>query len=510
MSDAFDEPDRGFLAPRIPFHLPCVVIGALGYLVTIGVDRLLARLWDVDSAFGSTLTHLLRQLAEVPFVGQAAAGALARVWGVGIAVAPLPWGKATIAAVVFFAIWALFGGALLRACALRLTRDEPFPIRDSLAFGGRHWTGYFAVPVLVAGFCLVLAGLNVAAGAVMSIPFLGSSILSLVLFPLVLLCSLLLVIAVAGGLVGLPLMWCGLTVELNGALDGISRAYSYLFARPFRFLFGYFLAFILMSVVILLAGKFETTVKGTLQAGIWRDKFHEAVSDPPPSATVLERAAQNSERIQREEAGIRDLRNVRNSSWTDWIGFVWMWGWLWIFLLGFKGYALYVFLGGTMSLYLQLRRDVDGTEEREIYPHSEEEWEAGELPPEAKWVGSEGGAEGADEGGPEAEAEAGDGDASPEDAPAPPESAGSDSGDAAPEDGESEEDEPDQDEPDQDEPEKDGPGKDGPGKDGPEKDGPEKDGPGKDGPEKDEDDGDADRGDKSGDGDSKSGGSGRG
>ncbi len=388
MSDAFDEPDRGFRAPRIPFHLPCVVLGALGYLATMGVDWALSRAWDVESAFGSTLDLLLAQLAQIPVVGRAAAGALMNALGTAPAAA-LTWGKASLAAFAFFAVWAWFGAGLLRTCALRLTRDEPCSIREALSFGGKHWTSYLAAPVLVAGFCAVLAGLNIAAGFVMSLPFIGSSILALILFPLVLLCSLLLIIAIAGGLVGLPLMWCGLTVELNGALDGVSRAYSYIFARPFRFLFGYFLAFVLMGVVVLMAGKFETTVKTTLKAGIVSNDLDKVVSKPPPDADILQRPAQNSDRIRREAAGIRDIRNIKSASWTDWIGFLWMWLWLWIFLLGFKGYAMYVFLGGSMSLYLQLRHDVDGTEEREIYPHSEEEWEAGELPPEAKWVGSE-------------------------------------------------------------------------------------------------------------------------
>ena len=91
--------------------------------------------------------------------------------------------------------------------------------------------------------------------------------------------------------------------------------------------------------------------------------------------------------VRRGQEGIRWFPNIKNAEWYDWLGFLWMWFFLNVFVLGFKGYALYVFLGGTASLYLHLRRDVDGTDEEEILLEGEEE----AVPePQPRWVGESG------------------------------------------------------------------------------------------------------------------------
>ena len=76
--------------------------------------------------------------------------------------------------------------------------------------------------------------------------------------------------ALVGGVLGLPLMWCGVTVERNGALEAVSRAFSYVSARPIHFFFTYLLIFVLMSAVTLLSGYFESSTKISLRAGIVR------------------------------------------------------------------------------------------------------------------------------------------------------------------------------------------------------------------------------------------------
>ena len=42
-------------------------------------------------------------------------------------------------------------------------------------------------------------------------------------------------------MVGLPLVGAAAAWERNGSLDAISRAFSYIFARPLQFFWNYFL-----------------------------------------------------------------------------------------------------------------------------------------------------------------------------------------------------------------------------------------------------------------------------
>ena len=112
------------------------------------------------------------------------------------------------------------------------------------------------------------------------------------------------------------------------------------------------------------------------------------ISEPPAEMDVLEDDYRNARRTQERAEGIAHLPNITRARWYDWLGFVWMWFTLGLFLLGFKGYAIHVLLGGSVSLFLRLRLEVDGVPEGEIEPPlGEDEQEPGAYVP--RWVGSE-------------------------------------------------------------------------------------------------------------------------
>ena len=383
MTQGFSLQQGGFRSPRVPFDLRCVVLAALGFLATWGADRLLEQILGLDASPTAQLVAGMAGLLDhVAFVGAAFRAAMEALWW-GHATYTLETWEAVLSAATFFAVWSVFGAAILRTAALRLARDEPLSLKEALGFGCANAWAFFRTPVLVLLFAGVFAGLIWLAGLVIGIPVLGSTLLVLVLFPLCLLAGLLVVLALAGGFVGLPLMWAGISVEQNGPLEAITRGFSYIFARPFRFFFGYLLLFVVMSVLLLLASHFEDAVKGTLRSGIQSD-FEDVVTKPPDDRVEgLRKEYVNSERARLEQEGIGNLRNIRRADWTDWVGFAWMWLLLGVFVVGFKGYALYVFLGGTVSLYLDLRHEVDGTDEEEIWPSTEDE----ALAEEARWVG---------------------------------------------------------------------------------------------------------------------------
>jgi hypothetical protein len=385
MSQGLDLPQGGFRAPRVPLDLRCVVLGAAAWLVLRGLDLLLAAWLKVDAPVAQVVDLVARQLDAVAFVGAAFRTGMSAVWG--HQPYDLTWGETLVTALAFLMVWSFFGAAILRTAALKLTRDEPLALRDALRFGGRNWASFLLAPILVLLFAGFFVACNMLAGLLLSIPFVGSTLLAIPLFPLVLVSSLLVVLAILGGFVGLPLMWAGIALEQNGPLEALSRAFSYIFARPFRFFFGYFLVFVVMSIVVVAAGHFERTAKETMKLGVVDGDLRDLISrQPKEEPDVLQDDYLTSERAQREANGIADLRNLNRTDWTTWGGFLWMWLCLSAFVLGFKGYALYLFLGGTVSLYLQLRREVDGTDEEEIYPESEQELAAGGGEP--RWVGT--------------------------------------------------------------------------------------------------------------------------
>jgi len=359
------------------------MLGAAAWLAVRGLDLLLAWGFRVTRPVAQLVDLVADQIAQVAFIGPAFRMGMTALWGEQEFA--LAWWETVVTALLFLAVWSFFGAAILRTAALKLTREEPLSLREALKFGGKNGPSFLLAPVLVVAFALFFVACNALAGLLMSIPLVGSSLLALFLFPLVLVSSLLVVLAVLGGFVGLPLMWAGIAIEQNGPLEALSRSFSYIFARPFRFFFGYFLVFVVMTVVVVAGSHFERTVKETVKLGVWNDNLDTLISQKPGEPDVLMDAFKKADRPQLEEDGIGNLRNIERAEWTEYVGFFWMWFCLSAFLLGIHGYALYLFLGGTVSLYLQLRREVDGTEEEEIYPESE----ADAAPVgEARWVGT--------------------------------------------------------------------------------------------------------------------------
>jgi hypothetical protein len=328
-----------FRAPRIPFDLRCLLLAAGGFLVMGLVNEVLALLFGTENPLGYIFSRLAHELGRIAFFGEAFRYSIQSIRESADAGA-LNWYQTLGTVLAFLAVWGIFGGAILRTCALRLTRDEPLTLKQGLAFGFGNVKDFVLAPALVALIVVVFALCNMLAGLLAGIPFLGTYLLVLIFVPMALISTLCLVLAFLGGVVGFPLMWSGLSVEVNGPLEAFSRAFSYLFARPLQFLFSYLLLFLLMSVVLFVGDHFQAAAQHTIGAGmgVWSADLEAAVN-----------------------GGGTDFTWIYQSAY--WVA------WFMLAICGvlFKGYAIYVFFGGSASLYLTLRREVDGTDEEEIF-----------------------------------------------------------------------------------------------------------------------------------------------
>jgi hypothetical protein len=180
---------------------------------------------------------------------------------------------------------------------------------------------------------------------VASIPILGP-VLNLILYPLVILAGLIIVLIGFGGLLGLLLMVSAISTERNGALDAISRAFSYIYSRPLQFFFAYFLIFLFAYIILLVGHIFVAITASAFDTGVWADQL-----------------TSHLERNTGQSAFTPELKD------TGFYGLAHIWVWLLHRILwwGIGGYVVYYILGGTTAVYFQLRREVDGTEESEIY-----------------------------------------------------------------------------------------------------------------------------------------------
>jgi hypothetical protein len=268
--------------------------------------------------------------------------------------------------IVLLFIWSYFGGAIARMAALDFAQDERPPIGQATAFSAGKFGSFFWSPIVPLIFVAVLLLCNVILGIVGRIPGAGPIILGL-LYALAAVSAFLVVLLLIGTFFGCLFMWPTIAMEGTDAFDAISRAFNYLYARPWKTIWCAVVASVYGLAVLLFVGAFaglllyiaEHTV--ALGMGYRFARIGEFLQSGAPA---------EGSSIPQLWAAIW-MRVVRITV----VGLV----------LGF--WASYKISAMTI-IYCVLRRDVDGTDMSEVFlPEPEEmpaEPPAAELPAEPK------------------------------------------------------------------------------------------------------------------------------
>lgn len=171
----------------------------------------------------------LCQSWHVIFSGTAASPARWFVW--------LPYSIGFLA--VLFAIWAYFGGAIARIAAVEIARDgERIETARALRFSGKKFWSFFMSPWICVIGLLFFAFCNFAGGLVgrlLDVAWIGGPIVALLL-PLALLSGFIMTLIVIGSAAGYPLFTPAVAVEGTDSFDAVSRGFSYVYSRPWHYL----------------------------------------------------------------------------------------------------------------------------------------------------------------------------------------------------------------------------------------------------------------------------------
>ena len=327
---------RSFLqALKVPFDLKGVGAGALAYLALVWGGRLL------HEEFGPFT--FLQRLGRDGF-GRGNAEFL-QGWVGGHLLLKL-------------GIAALFGVACCRIAAMRLARDEGVDLGAALGFSCSTLPSTLGAYLFMAAAIAFFFSCNALAGLASGIPGIGP-ILMIVLVPLVLLSTLILFLLVFGTALGLPLVLASLATERNGALDAVSRGFSYVFSRPALFFFYgatvWFLASLLAACAVGMEGLASASFTRWLPADSENYDALRSAFDLAGTAAVTDHLPDFS-----RVGGVTIV-----GAWS-----AWFFGTL--FHLCLMGYVVYYFFGGATAAYFALRRDVDGTEDEEIWVEGED------------------------------------------------------------------------------------------------------------------------------------------
>lgn len=264
-----------------------------------------------------------------------------------------------------FLLTVIFGGAIARLAAVEATRGlRPSPFA-ALGFVGRKWIWFFFAPLiplfggLVTGLILAIIGL------LFNVPLLdlvGAAILPIALIGGFIIAMLLVLLAGAGNL-----LFPAIAVEGTDAFDAVSRAFSYVMGRPWRFLFYTLSALVygaitytFIAFVVYLVLWATKTFTGLF---VFRDavegvgRFDAMLPDPHLGGLPFHDAQQKS----MEEGWSVTASRAMITVWVK----------LLIGLLPAFAFSFY-FCAQTW-IYLLLRQNADGTELEAVYLDSEEQ-----------------------------------------------------------------------------------------------------------------------------------------
>ena len=255
-------------------------------------------------------------------------------------------------------IWSFFGGAIARIAAVDFAKDERLQIGEATEFAGRKFGSFFWAPLVPVVFVLILLLCNFVLGLVGRIPAAGPVIVGL-LFGLAAISAFLVVLLLIGGILGFVFMWPTIAMEGTDAFDAISRAFNYLFARPWKTFWCWLMAaaygLAVTAFVVLFTGLFLHLAVGSVGLGMGKDFGNIGSFLGAPQSVGL-------------EVGMPYLiamvlmKVVQILAWGLVLGFV----------VSYK-------VSAATIIYAVIRRDVDGTDMTEVYLPEKEE--APEVPP---------------------------------------------------------------------------------------------------------------------------------
>lgn len=155
-------------------------------------------------------------------------------------------------------VWGLFGGAICRAAALQLGREQMATLGESLRFARGKWGSYIAAPLtpLVGSF---IVGLPLIIGGFMLRSDWGATVVG-VAWPVMLGGGLLIAVFLLGLFFGWPLLFAAVSTEATDSFDAVSRTYSYVQQRPLHYLWYAILATALSWLLALLVDNFALAV----------------------------------------------------------------------------------------------------------------------------------------------------------------------------------------------------------------------------------------------------------
>ncbi len=274
-------------------------------------------------------------------------------------------------------IWSFFGGAICRTGAVQFARDRKLSIPQTFTYARENFfRGFLPAPCVPLAFIALTALAMVLFGVLFRLPFLGD-LLGGLSFVLPIIGGFVIAILLVGFFIGVSLFWPAVATDGSDWFDAFAHGLSYPLSRPWKAVFYAAVltafgaacwVFVNLFTYVALSITRGLVAWGTSPLGLWA----RGTKDAPISKMEL----------LWPMAGPTEMY-----AWPDWsqlgsfecvagalIGLcvLTVISLMWSFLASF-------YYCGSTVIYFLLRRDVNGTDLREVHVHD------GDLEPTGAW-----------------------------------------------------------------------------------------------------------------------------
>jgi hypothetical protein len=299
--------------------------------------------------------------------------------------------------------WSFFGGAITRIAVVQVARPgEPIGLSDAVRFTYKRWFSYIAAPVFPLVLVFVLLVFSFIFSVFHLIPAVGDVFVDGLLWFVMLLIGLVMALSLVGLAAGWPLMAPTISAEGTDSWEALSRSFSYVFQRPWHYLWYAAVTLAYGAVVIFFVGFMgsltvylskwalsQTTVTTIFPS---REPSYLFVYAPESfgwRSLLLKGATDNTSKDPDAEksspptnAGLVDGDRINETAYNHYVSNLHVWNklgaglvafWLGLLFLLILGFGYSFFFSTTTIIYLLMRRNLDAAEIDEVYLEEEDQ-----------------------------------------------------------------------------------------------------------------------------------------
>jgi hypothetical protein len=294
--------------------------------------------------------------------------------------------------------WSVFGGAVTRIAAVQVARGEKISMGEAVRFTLKRFFAYVAAPLFPLIFVFALLVFSVIFGFLHMIPLVGDIFVSGLFWIVMIVLGLVMALALVGLAVGWPLMAPTVSAEGTDSWEAVSRSFSYVFQKPWNYLWYSLVALAYGAVVIFFVGfmgslsvylsKWAVAQNPAVQY-FERDPTYLFIYSPTSFGwrPLLLQGARTQEGGEVVVNGRVDPAAYAvycsKLAWWNKVGAVMVTFWLGLVFLLILGFGYSYFWTAATIIYLLMRKNVDSAEIDEVYLEEDDQEPAFPAPPPA-------------------------------------------------------------------------------------------------------------------------------